>query len=284
MLRLLFPYKIKICYNARGIGVHKMANMTIEEKYQYYGKMLETWLDIAENLLNSGAEIWRVERTIQRLAASRGVTNVNAFSINTSITLTCTFEDGLILTQTRRIENAPSVNMTALEKINDASRRYCRSDMKDDDMKTELAGIKGERQGIGYYIGGALAAGGFALFFGGGIIEALLAAPVGAVVCLFNRKLGKYFPNVFMSNFVLALLTGTLLYLSRLFIPTALVDKSIIGVIMLLIPGVAITNSLRDMIIGDTISGILKFVESIVVTIGMAIGYIAAMLITGGVA
>ena len=56
-------------------------------------------------------------------------------------------------------------------------------------------------------------------------------------------------------------------------------DKIIIGNIMLLIPGLALTTSLRDLIGGDIMSGVLRFCEACLVAIGIAGGYFAAMMI-----
>ena len=44
----------------------------------------------------------------------------------------------------------------------------------------------------------------------------------------------------------------------RLF-PALHVDKIMIGDIMLLIPGLMATNAIRDILIGDTISGVMSF-------------------------
>lgn len=57
----------------------------------------------------------------------------------------------------------------------------------------------------------------------------------------------------------------------------------IIGNIMLLIPGVALTNSIRDMISGDIMAGMLRFCEACLVSLAIAAGYIIAALIFGGI-
>ncbi len=54
-----------------------------------------------------------------------------------------------------------------------------------------------------------------------------------------------------------------------------------IGVIMLPIPGIPITNAVRDMISGDIITGILRFVESLLITVGIAAGFISALALVG---
>ena len=57
------------------------------------------------------------------------------------------------------------------------------------------------------------------------------------------------------------LFTGTLICLTVKFLPFFHADKIMIGDIMLLIPGIAITNSIRDMLMGDTIAGIMRLIE-----------------------
>jgi len=56
-----------------------------------------------------------------------------------------------------------------------------------------------------------------------------------------------------------------------------------IGDIMLLIPGIALTNALRDLFVGDTISGILRLLEAVLQAGIIACGFALAIL-TGGMA
>jgi uncharacterized membrane protein YjjP (DUF1212 family) len=61
------------------------------------------------------------------------------------------------------------------------------------------------------------------------------------------------------------------------------VNKIIIGNIMLLIPGISLTNSLRDMICGDIMTGMLRFFDAVLVAAAIAAGYILAAQLLGGV-
>ena len=61
-------------------------------------------------------------------------------------------------------------------------------------------------------------------------------------------------------------------------------DLVMIGDIMLLIPGVAMTNATRDMLSGDTISGVMRFVESLLWAVALALGFMAAIWIAQVVA
>jgi uncharacterized membrane protein YjjP (DUF1212 family) len=57
-------------------------------------------------------------------------------------------------------------------------------------------------------------------------------------------------------------------------------DKIMIGDIMLLIPGIAMTNSIRNMLVGDTISGIMRLIESLLWAGALALGFMTVMLIS----
>ena len=56
-------------------------------------------------------------------------------------------------------------------------------------------------------------------------------------------------------------------------------DKIIIGSIMLLVPGLALANAMRDFISSDTVTGISRATEAILVATGLAIGVAIAMMI-----
>lgn len=61
-------------------------------------------------------------------------------------------------------------------------------------------------------------------------------------------------------------------------------DYIIIGNIMTLIPGVGLTNALRDLFVGDSISGVLRLIEAVLLALAIACGYVVASLMFGGAA
>ena len=60
-------------------------------------------------------------------------------------------------------------------------------------------------------------------------------------------------------------------------------DKVLIGISMLLIPGIMLTNSIRDILLGDIISGSLRLVEAILMAATIALGIMAAIWLLGGI-
>lgn len=60
-------------------------------------------------------------------------------------------------------------------------------------------------------------------------------------------------------------------------------DKIIIGTLMSLVPGVAITNSIRDVIAGDLMAGMMKAVEALLIALALALGTGMALIAMGGI-
>ena len=81
-------------------------------------------LDAGELLLTYGAEVSRVEDTIQRLEHVCGFDLVDVFTITSSIVATVRLPDGGSITQSRRIK-ARVTNLGRVAKINALSRRFC---------------------------------------------------------------------------------------------------------------------------------------------------------------
>ena len=88
-----------------------------------HDQILHGLLDMGQMLLLCGAEINRVEDTMTRLGRAYGAKKVDIFAITSDIVLTILFEDGVELTQTRRINKASSFDFVKLERLNALSRR-----------------------------------------------------------------------------------------------------------------------------------------------------------------
>lgn len=88
-------------------------------------RLLHLLLDMGEMLLASGAEINRVEDTLQRIGRAYGAAKMNVFVITSSIVITMEKTDGELLTHTRRINYTGSTDFTMLEQLNALSRNCC---------------------------------------------------------------------------------------------------------------------------------------------------------------
>ncbi len=239
-------------------------------------------LDIAEGMLNGGAEIDRVENTVNRMANTYGVERVDAFAITSSIVVTMKMPDGQPLTQTRRIASQGRTDFARLEALNRLSRDYCVERFSFEELKRRFNNCNRPFDQFKYYIGSVVAAFAFAVFFGGSVFDALTAGLFAVIICAFSDVAPRFCPNSIISKFLCSFIVGLgICGVCRLF-PTLNADMIMIGDIMLLIPGIALTNSIRNLITGDTVSGLTRFTESLVVAGALAGGFMLSIALLGG--
>ena len=137
---------------------------------------LRIFLDMGDALLNSGAEIFRVEDTLNRMGYACGAAHMNVFVITSSIVITMEFPGEGARTQTRRIREGGGNDFTKLEQLNDLSRRFCSHPVSAAELRKEFDEINTEKpQSLWKLLGSLLAACSFALFYGGSIPDAIAA-------------------------------------------------------------------------------------------------------------
>ena len=90
----------------------------------------------------------------------------------------------------------------------------------------------------------------------------------------FSIKPSKFIVNILGSSFV----TILSLLCSTIGIPV-LYDKVIIGAIMPLVPGIALTTSIRDLFNGDYLSGTIHLMDALLTAFCIAVGVGTMMLL-----
>lgn len=240
-------------------------------------------ISIGEALLLSGAEISRVEDTIERLGHKYGAVSVECFTITSSIMLTMEFDDTFNVSHVRRIKRSPSTNFTRIEQINNLSRAYCSDEITIEELEEKFLEVCSFKKTpyfkLVQYIGSALVTSGAAVFFGGTMYDGLVAGIMGLIVFLLQDKVEPICSNTMIFNMISTFLTGTIIMLSARMMPFLHADMIISGEIMLLIPGIPFTISIRDIITGDTLSGSLRLIESLAWAVALAAGYMLAIIL-----
>lgn len=247
-----------------------------------HSMLVRELLHIGEALLAAGAEVSRVEDTVERLARAYGAKHVDIFVITSDIVLTICFEDDSVLTQTRRISYAAGTDFSRLEALNALSRACCAQPIPLDELHRRVQAIRAQqRPAAMHYLGSVLGGSMFTMFFGGGWQDGLFAAVVSALVCFLQRRALPHFRNAAVFDLLAGLLLGSIICLASQLFPVLSQGKLLIGVIMLLIPGVALTNSVRDMLVGHTVSGMMRLSESLVLAGALAMGFGSAIYLFG---
>lgn len=247
-------------------------------------KVLPCILDIGECLMTSGADVNHVERLLVELGTSYGAYKMNVLVFTSSIVVTMTLSDGREYTQTRRIEGSAITDFYKLERLNKLCRKIEKAPLPASELKQEFMKIKNEdRPRSWHYAGGIIGVSSYTAFFGGTPLEILISAIFAAFLCFLMERFQPYTPNQIGFNVFSSAIIGLLIGLTCNYIPGINADVLIIGEIMLLIPGLAMTNAIRDMFSGDTLSGILRFIESLLWTGALVLGFMASLWLLGSV-
>ncbi len=253
-------------------------NLTRQEQ----SRLLDCLLEMGDLLLDCGAEIGRVEDTLSRMGHAYGAEQMNVFVIPSLISVSMSFPDTEAITETRRIHSFGNTDFYRLEKINAMSRQCSVSPIPLDELRARLDKVAHGRKPFSMVLWGSiLAGGGFAVFFGGDLWDGLVAAVFAAAICLLQNRLGKTQLGVVASNLMVSLVIGLGVGLVVELIPALHMDKILIGDIMLLIPGLAMTNAIRNTLLGNTISGVVRLAESLIWAAALAGGFMVALVIVG---
>ena len=244
--------------------------------------ILSLAMDIGKSMIKCGAEIDRVEETIIRICHAYGMKKTEVFSIVSMINVTTVDPDGHAFTQSRRVYSY-STNLGRLERLNSLSRRICSEALEVDRAREILEEISSEKNGfhVTACIGAVLAAGGFAVFFGGTWKDCLAAMPIAVMIYLMNTYIKARGMSKLFYTALCSIVSG---FLSILFVKIGFGDNPamiMIGDIMLIIPGVTLINSIREMLCGDLMSGMLRLLESLILSITIACGFSIPIIICG---
>jgi len=223
-------------------------------------------------LLESGAETVRVEETVTRICESLLAHDAHAFATPTGLFVSFDYND-TSYTKVLRIKGS-RINLERINQVNQISRLCALKTMDELQAFEELKKV----QSISEYpvfvkiLSGGFAAMFFTYLFEGTLRDGLCAFFIGS----FVQYIGGFFDRKNINSIVKitmlsAMLTFMILFLTHLgFVKNR--DTTIIGTLMLLVPGVAITNAVRDWIFGDLLSGATRAIEAVLIAVALALG------------
>jgi uncharacterized membrane protein YjjP (DUF1212 family) len=249
--------------------------MSIDNRKNSYD-IVEVCLLAGKIMLMSGAETYRVEDTMMRIAASFGMVHSHSFVMPTGIIFSLDGEDP---TKLVRITER-STDLYKVAKVNQVSREISAGKLTVKQAYLTLKEIdeKNELFPIWFQIfAAALSSGCFLIMFQGewnDFLYAFIAGGLGFSCMLYLHRLVriKFFAE-FLASFVIG-------FTSYLFVSVGLgheADKIIIGSVMPLVPGLLITNAVRDLLAGHLISSLAKGAEAFLTAFAIGAGIAIAI-------
>ena len=243
--------------------------------------LVEVILTAGEILIKANAEAYRIEDSLKRMFSAYKC-QADIIAQSTSLIATIRFPDQQTITVIRRV-NEHQTNLNHVHTINSISRnltdgKYTLSQAANA-MDELLISSNTSRNKRLYKLGFLMLGCSFCLVFKGGFNEFIASFLNGCIYVLLlvlNDAAG-------LSELMFDLLASLVLSLSVIAL-TALFtyfrmsfDGSIVLIssIMPMVPGIALTNALRDLLNGDFVSGSNRLLEALVIagTIAVGIGF-----------
>ena len=242
-----------------------------------YNILLDLTTELAYQLAMCGAETFRVEECIKRVMKAYNI-QAEAFVIPNCLHVSIETADGIPMTRMRRI-GFHGNDLDGVERFSNLSRKICAECPPPTEaqawLQQEKKGTRQYRLPL-YLLGNFMGACGFCVLFGDNLIDSLCAGVCGVLVGLISRFMDHWNANPFFRTITTSFLMAFFAYFTGLSLYPANTDAVIIGTLMILVPGLIFINALRDIIYGDTNSGVNRIVQVFLIAAAIALGTGAA--------
>ena len=226
-------------------------------------------------MMKSGAEIYRVEDTVTRICKAGRISYVDVFATPTGIFITLDegTRDSDVFTYIKRIKGS-STDLSTISEINRFSREFTTTDLSVEEGMEVLSEIEAKKPfPIGArLLGAALVASIFCTIFGGAVNDFPAAFVIGGISYFLSILLNKIDTHFFIKGFCCCFLATFLALIVTSAGFASDFSCIVIGTLMIFVPGVAITNSIRDFLSGDMLSGLARLAEALVIAVSLASG------------
>ncbi|HGO3224061.1 TPA: threonine/serine exporter family protein [Staphylococcus aureus] len=241
------------------------------EEYKQEVLIKDVVMLAARILLESGAEGTRVEDTMTRIAKKLGYSESNSFVTNTVIQFTLHSES---FPRIFRITSRDT-NLIKISQANKISRQITNNEISLAEAKTQLEKIYVAKRDSSLPFKGfaaAMIAMSFLYLQGGRLIDVLTAILAGSLGYLVTEILDRKLHAQFIPEFIGSLVIGIIAVIGHTLIPTGDLATIIIAAVMPIVPGVLITNAIRDLFGGHMLMFTTKSLEALVTAFGIGAG------------
>ena len=231
--------------------------------------------DAGRVLLENGAEISRVEETMERIADNYGESGERFFVLSNGI-----------FTTGKSYANAEFIPMKGarLEKVvevNQLSREIAAHKIPLPQAVEMLERIKNlpSKPVLEQFLGAGLGCAGFCIIFGGCLLDCMASLCSALILYLFVLKVSTPYLSKTLGNICGGFIGTILCILFNLMVPQTNLGNMVVGTLILLIPGVPFTNGLRDVANEDYLAGITRLADALMMFLCIAIGVCFAFLV-----
>lgn len=224
-------------------------------------------------ILENGGETFRAEETTLRICTSSGYPDSNVIAFPTGLFITLMYDGQTYGTIVKSL-NKRCINLNKLARANVLAREFESGIIDADTILAELKIINRPepKNKLLLALIAAVATGLFTILYGGIWFDCIIGCIGGFVV----QYISSSFKRINIYHFAISLIGGTVIALIAVTAVTIFkignIDVIIIGGIIPLLPGLAMTNAIRDTMMGDLVSGMARLGEVLLIAISIAAG------------
>ena len=235
--------------------------------------VLELVVQAGEILLENGAEVFRVQQTMEIMAAAYGAEDFHVYVLTNGIFASMQQEGA---NHIARLENVPqaTVHLARIDALNTLSRQIAQGQIPMEQAFELLESIRqiSPTPKPLQLIACGVGSGFFALLFGGSWQDFASAFFAGFLLQIFLFKAERYRLNKIITRLLGATLVTVVGSVCVIWGVGRDIDTIISGSIMPLVPGIALTMAIRDFFNGDYLSGTIRMMDALIIGLSIAVG------------
>lgn len=247
-----------------------------------YEALLNEVLEIGKEMVKSGAETNRAEDSIYRMIEAYDVEQCNVFVIQSNIQATIKPVGGAYITQIRRVHNT-GFHYDRLDYLNNLSRYISTNKPSVEEIHERYMEVMNRKpQSVCLkYLASILGGVGFGVYFGCDLVDSVVGTIICALILVYmGNILAKKENNLVVYNLVIAFLSSAAVFLVARFGAGHHPDRIILGLNMVLISGLGVTNGIRDVLNKAYISGMLNIAHAFLGAVAIAFGFLVVEIAT----
>lgn len=233
--------------------------------------VIETVLLAGKIMIESGSDMQRVDDTLKRIAKNAGIVQPKIFETTTGIMMSIPRYN---MTQIEPIEKR-TIDLEKVARVNELSRAFQDHKITLSEMHENLLALSISSPFFAFgwqLISAMLISGTLDIMYGASWLDFLPTMIASAIGFMLMAFISKTFKLRFVSEFVSAVAIGAV----SIFMVQHGFGKDIglviVGALMPLVPGVPITNAVRDLLAGHILSGLARGAEAILVASALGLG------------
>lgn len=244
-----------------------------------YETAMDAAMLAAQTILESSGETYRAEDTARRMSAAFGFDRAEILAFPTGFLISFYLPGGEVRTRVLRI-NDRAISLGSINAVNAISRKAACGELDAQQSYDALRAMREKPKASPWRARTAfgLSAGFFAVMFGGRATEFAISCVIGIVLQL----LMPLYRRIHAPSPIVSLFSGAVAALCALILIIAFggnQESIVAGSIMPLLPGIAMTNAIRDTLRGDLLSGLARGADALLSAIMLASGVAIVLML-----